>query len=197
GTDRTLGIFDAAREALTRNDLPDDLKGPLAAECDETVQVGGFPYGSHVCEVEVDLATGTIEIVGYAAVDAVGRAINPRILHGQTHGAITQGIGQALLERCVYENGSGQLLSGSFMDYAMPRADGLISFATEISQVLATNNPLGVRAGGEGGNTPALAGVGNRGGVGLKEFGVKQLAMPPAPNRVRRPIEKSRGQDQA
>src|SRR5262249_47950501 len=132
GTDRSLGIFDVAREALTRKDLPDDLRGPLAAECDETVQVGGFPYGSHVWEVEVDLATGTIDIVGYAAVDDVGRAINPRILHGQTHGAITQGIGQALSERCVYENGSGQLLSGSFMDYAMPRADGLLAFQTEI-----------------------------------------------------------------
>jgi carbon-monoxide dehydrogenase large subunit len=193
GTDRSLGIFDVAREALTRKDLPDDLRGQLAAECDETVQVGGFPYGSHVCEVEVDLATGTIDIVGYAAVDDVGRAINPRILHGQTHGAITQGIGQALLERCVYENGSGQLLSGSFMDYAMPRADGLLAFQTEISQVLATNNPLGVRAGGEGGNTPALAVVVNAVVDALKEFGVKHLEMPLTPERVWRAIEKSRG----
>jgi carbon-monoxide dehydrogenase large subunit len=193
GTDRSLGLFEVARATQTRSDLPDDLKGPLAAECDETVQVGGFPYGSHVCEVEVDLATGTIDIVGYAAVDDVGRAINPRILHGQTHGAITQGIGQALLERCVYENGSGQLLSGSFMDYAMPRADGLVSFDTEISQVLATNNPLGVRAGGEGGNTPALAVVVNAVVDALKEFGVKHLEMPLTPERVWRAIEKFRG----
>jgi carbon-monoxide dehydrogenase large subunit len=192
GTDRSLALFEVA-QAASRSDLPEDLRGPFAAECDETVQVGGFPYGSHVCEVEVDLATGTIEIVGYAAVDDVGRAINPRILHGQTHGAITQGIGQALCERCVYEDDSGQLLSGSFMDYAMPRADGLLAFQTEISQVLATNNPLGVRAGGEGGNTPALAVVVNAVVDALKEFGVKHLEMPLTPERVWRAIEKSRG----
>jgi aerobic carbon-monoxide dehydrogenase large subunit len=188
GTDRSLGLFEVAHAAQTRNDLAEELRGPLAADCDETVQVGGFPYGSHVCEVEVDLETGTIEIVGYAAVDDVGRAINPRILHGQTHGAITQGIGQALSERCVYENGSGQLLSGSFMDYALPRADGLLAFQTEISQVLATNNPLGVRAGGEGGNTPALAVVVNAVVDALKEFGVKHLEMPLTPERVWRAI---------
>jgi aerobic carbon-monoxide dehydrogenase large subunit len=194
GTDRSLGLFEVARATQTRHDLPDDLRGALTAECDETVQVGGFPYGSHVCEVEVDLETGTIDIVGYAAVDDVGRAINPRILHGQTHGAITQGIGQALSERCVYDSSTGQLLSGSFMDYAMPRADGLLAFQTEISQVLATNNPLGVRAGGEGGNTPALAVVVNAVVDALKEFGVKHLEMPLTPERVWRAIEKFRGQ---
>jgi aerobic carbon-monoxide dehydrogenase large subunit len=184
----------SAREALVRNDLPDDLRGPLAAEGDETVQVGGFPYGSHVCEVEIDPETGMVEIVGYAAVDDVGRAINPRILHGQSHGAITQGIGQALCESCVYEQGSGQLLSGSFMDYALPRADDLIAFQTEISEVHATNNPLGVRAGGEGGNTPALAVVVNAVVDALAEFGVKHMDMPVTPERVWRAIEKSRGQ---
>jgi len=154
GTDRSLGLFEVAREGQVRVDLPEELKGPLAAECDETVQVGGFPYGSHVCEVEVDLATGTIDIVGYAAVDDVGRAINPRILHGQTHGAITQGIGQALSERCVYESSTGQLLSGSFMDYAMPRADTLPDFTTDISQVLSPTNRLGVRGAGWSGRAP-------------------------------------------
>jgi carbon-monoxide dehydrogenase large subunit len=194
GTDRSLGLFDAARVALARDDLPEDLRGPLAAEGDETVQVGGFPYGSHVCEVEIDPGTGAVEIVGYAAVDDVGRAINPRILHGQSHGAITQGIGQALCESCVYEQGSAQLLSGSFMDYALPRADDLIAFQTEISEVHATNNPLGVRAGGEGGNTPALAVVVNAVVDALAEFGVKHMDMPVTPERVWRAIEKSRGQ---
>jgi aerobic carbon-monoxide dehydrogenase large subunit len=194
GTDRSLGLFEVARAAQESNDLPDELRGPLAAEHDETVQVGGFPYGSHVCEVEVDLETGEIEIVGYAAVDDVGRAINPLILHGQSHGAITQGIGQALWEGCVYDRGNGQLLSGSFMDYAMPRADRLPAFETEISEVLATNNPLGVRAGGEGGNTPALAVVVNAVVDALKEFGVKHLEMPLTSERVWRAIAKSRGQ---
>jgi len=188
GTDRAIGIFDVAREALRRDDLPDELAGPLAAESDETVTVGGCPYGSHVCEVEVDLELGTVEIVGYAAVDDVGRAINPRILHGQTHGAIAQGIGQALNEGCVYDRDSAQLLSGSFMDYAIPRARDLLSFATEISEVPSANNPLGVRAGGEGGTTPALAVVVNAIVDALKDFGVKHLDMPVTPERVWRAI---------
>jgi aerobic carbon-monoxide dehydrogenase large subunit len=184
GTDRSIGIFDVAREALCRNDLAGELSGPLAAESDETVTVGGCPYGSHVCEVEVDLELGMVEIVGYAAVDDVGRAVNPRILHGQTHGAIAQGIGQALNEGCVYDRNSAQLLSGSFMDYAIPRARDLPSFATEISEVPARNNPLGVRAGGEGGTTPALAAVVNAIVDALKEFGVSHLEMPVTPERV-------------
>jgi carbon-monoxide dehydrogenase large subunit len=189
GTDRSIGIFEAAREALQRNDLPTELTGPLAAEGDETVHVGGYPYGTHVCEVEIDPDVGTIEIVGYAAVDDVGRAINPRILHGQSHGGITQGIGQALLESCVYERDSGQLLSGSFMDYAIPRAHDLLAFTTEISEVHSTNNPLGVRAGGEGGNTPALAVVVNAIVDALKDYGVKHMNMPVTPERVWRAIE--------
>ena len=184
GTDRSLDLFEAAREALARNDLPSELAGPLAAEHDETVQVGGFPYGSHVCEVEIDPVLGTVEIVGYAAVDDVGRAINPRILHGQSHGAIAQGIGQALREACVYDRASGQLLSGSFMDYAIPRARDLTTFKTAISEVRATNNPLGVRAGGEGGTTPALAVVVNAIVDALKELGVEHLDMPVTPERV-------------
>jgi carbon-monoxide dehydrogenase large subunit len=184
GTDRSIGLFDVAREALRRNDLPGELAGPLAAEGDETVTVGGCPYGSHVCEVEVDLELGTVEIIGYAAVDDVGRAVNPRILHGQTHGAIAQGIGQALNEGCVYDRDSAQLLSGSFMDYAIPRARDLSSFATEISEVPSANNPLGVRAGGEGGTTPALAVVVNAIVDALKEFGVNHLEMPVTPERV-------------
>jgi carbon-monoxide dehydrogenase large subunit len=194
GTDRSLGIFDVAREAERRTDLPDDLKGPLAAEGDETVQVGGYPYGSHVCEVEVDPDDGSIEIVGYAAVDDVGRAINPRILHGQTHGAIAQGVGQALLEGCAYDRGSGQLLSGSFMDYAIPRARDLPDFATEISEVHSTNNPLGVRAGGEGGTTPALAVVVNATVDALADYGVTHMEMPVTAERIWQAIEKFRGQ---
>ena len=190
GTDRSIGIFDVAREALGRNDLVGELSGPLAAESDETVTVGGCPYGSHVCEVEVDLELGTIKIVGYAAVDDVGRAVNPRILHGQTHGAIAQGIGQALNEGCVYDRNNAQLLSGSFMDYAIPRARDLPSFATEISEVPARNNPLGVRAGGEGGTTPALAVVVNAIVDALKEFGVSHLEMPVTPERVWRAMSR-------
>jgi aerobic carbon-monoxide dehydrogenase large subunit len=184
GTDRAIGIFEVARAAMVRNDLPGELSGPLAAEGDETVQVGGFPYGSHVCEVEVDPDLGTIAIVTYAAVDDVGRAVNPRILHGQSHGAIAQGVGQALLEAIVYERASGQLLSGSFMDYAIPRARDVLAYATEISEVPSPSNPLGVRAGGEGGTTPALAVVVNAIVDALTDFGVKHMEMPVTPERV-------------
>jgi len=122
--------------------------------------------------------------VGYAAVDDVGRAINPLILHGQTHGAIAQGVGQALREICVYDNASGQLLSGSFMDYAIPRAGDLLRFESQLSEVHSPTNPLGVRAGGEGGTTPALAVVVNAIVDALQEFGVAHLEMPVTPQRV-------------
>ena len=141
GTDRSLGLFEVAAEALRRNDLPDELRGPLAAESDETVNLASFPYGCHVCEVEVDPETGVVEIVRYAAVDDVGRAVNPLIVHGQIHGGITHGLGQALSEYCVYDRETGQLLSGSLLDYALPRADRLPFFTTELSEVPTPDPP--------------------------------------------------------
>ena len=123
GTDREVGIFDVAASATTRKDLPEELQGPLAGISDQTLPVASFPYGTQMCEVEVDPETGEVEIIRYAAVDDVGRAINPLILHGQTHGGIAQGVGQALLENSYYEPQGGQLLTASFMDYAMPRRD--------------------------------------------------------------------------
>jgi carbon-monoxide dehydrogenase large subunit len=191
GTDRSTGLFEIADAALHRADLPAELKGPLAAEHDETVKEAGFPYGAATCEVEVDPETGHIELVRYAAVDDVGRAINPLILEGQAHGGIAQGVGQALLEQSVYDP-VGQLLSGSFMDYALPRADVLPSFATAISEVPSPSNPLGVRAGGEGGTTPALAVVINAVVDALAEFGVRHIEMPATPERVWRAIRSSK-----
>ena len=146
-----------ARAAETRDDLPEELRGPLEGEGDETVNIASFPYGCHVCEVEVDPETGRTEIVRYSAVDDVGRAINPMIVHGQIHGGIVQGVGQALWEQIVYDRDTAQLLSGSFMDYAMPRADLLPFFTTELSEVPCPTHPLGMRPAGEGGTTPALA----------------------------------------
>ncbi len=120
---RSFDVFEVARAAQTLNDLDDDLRGPLAAESDQTFTDGGYPYGAAVCEVEIEPDTGAIEIVRYAAVDDVGRAVNPMILHGQTHGGIAQGVGQAMWEHCIVDPDSGQVMTGSFMDYAMPRAD--------------------------------------------------------------------------
>jgi carbon-monoxide dehydrogenase large subunit len=172
--------------------LPPDLQGPLAGISDQTLPVASFPYGAQVCEVEADADTGEVRIVGYAAVDDVGRAINPLILHGQTHGGIAQGVGQALLENSHYDPGSGQLLTASFMDYGMPRADNLPFLATALSEVPAPSNRAGVRSGGEGGTTPALAAVINAIVDALAELGVRHIEMPASPERVWRAIQAAR-----
>jgi len=181
-----------ANAAITRNDLPDELRGPMAAVSDVTFTGGGFPFGTHVCEVEVDPDTGAVALVRYSALDDVGRAVNPLILHGQAHGGIAQGVGQALGEECCYDPSSGQLLSGSFMDYTMPRADTLPSFATEIGETPSPLNPLGIRSGGEGGTTPALAVVVNAIVDALSEYGVTHIEMPATPERVWRAINDAR-----
>jgi len=192
GTDRRIGLFEVAAAAETAADLPDDVRGPLKAECDETIRQCAFPFGSHVCEVEIDPETGGVELVRYTAVDDVGRAVNPLILHGQSHGGIAQGVGQALLESCAYDPASGQLLSASFMDYAMPRAEGLPSFHTAISEVPSTTNRLGIRGGGEGGTTPALAVVVNAIVDALADYGVEHLEMPVTPERIWRAMAAGR-----
>jgi len=183
GTDRSVDLFAVATAAL-RPDAPAPLGGPLEASCDETVSTPSFPYGCAVCEVEVDPETGVVEIARYTSVDDVGRAINPMIVHGQTHGGIAQGVGQALWELCDYDAGTGQLRSATFMDYAMPRADMLPAFTTEISEVPSTSNPLGLRGGGEGGATPAPATVVNAVVDALAHLGVEHIEMPVTPERV-------------
>ncbi len=192
GTDHEIGIFEVAAAAATRTDLPAELQGPLAGISDQTVPVASFPYGAQVCEVEVDADTGEVEIVGYAAVDDVGRAVNPLILHGQTHGGIAQGVGQALLESSHYDPQSAQLLAASFMDYAMPRAATFPLLKTALSEVPAPTNRLGVRSGGEGGTTPALAVVINAIVNALAELGVRHIEMPATSERVWRAIRVAR-----
>jgi carbon-monoxide dehydrogenase large subunit len=194
GTDRSIGLFDVARAACERSDLPADLRGPLAADCDEFIREPGFPFGSHVCEVEIDPDTGHVEIARYTAVDDVGRAVNPLILHGQTHGGIAQGVGQALWEHSCYDADSGQLLAGSMMDYAMPRAPMLPSFTSELSETLAPGNPLGIRGGGEGGTTPALGVVVNAVVDALSDYGVTQIEMPVTSERVWRAMRQGKTQ---
>ncbi|HEY3189863.1 MAG TPA: molybdopterin cofactor-binding domain-containing protein, partial [Solirubrobacteraceae bacterium] len=191
GTDRSVDLFEAAAAAL-RPDAPTELSGPLAGIGDETMSVPSYPYGCAVCEVEVDPETGVVEIVRYTTVDDVGRAVNPMILHGQTHGGIAAGVGQALWEHCAYDADTGQLQSATFMDYAIPRADALPSFATEISEVPSTSNPLGLRGGGEGGTTPALGAVVNAIVDALAELGVEHIEMPATPERVWQAITSAR-----
>jgi carbon-monoxide dehydrogenase large subunit len=193
GTDRAIGIFEVAAAALTRNDLPEEIAGPLGAVSDETITDASFPYGCHVCEVEVDPETGAVDIVSYTAVDDVGRAVNPMIVHGQVHGGIAQGVGQALWEQVVYDRATGQMLTGSFMDYAMPRAGGLPSYVTELSEVPSTTHPLGIRPAGEGGTTPALGVVVNAVVDALAVFGVTHVEMPATPERIWRAIRAGKG----
>ena len=180
GTDRAVNLFEAARAA------------PLDGLSDETMPQPSFPYGCAVCEVEVDPDTGVVELVRYTTVDDCGRAVNPMILHGQTHGGIAQGVGQALWESCAYDRESGQLLSATLMDYALPRADMLPAFTTEISEVPSTSHPLGLRGGGEGGTTPALGAVVNAIVDALAELGVEHIEMPATSERVWQAIRAAR-----
>jgi carbon-monoxide dehydrogenase large subunit len=151
-----------------------------------------FPNGCAVCECEVDPETGGVELTRYATVDDVGRCINPMIVHGQAHGGIAQGVGQALWEQCYLDTGSGQPLCGSFMDYGMPRSDTLPSFTTEIVEVLSPTNPFGIKAGGEGGTTPASAAVISAIVDALGEFHIRDIAMPATSFRVWQAIQKAK-----
>jgi carbon-monoxide dehydrogenase large subunit len=137
-----------------------------------------FPNGACCCEIEIDVETGSLDLVRYATVDDVGRCINPLIVHGQTHGGIAQGVGQALWEECHIDPGSGIPTAGSFMDYGMPRFDNMPSFKTQIVEVLSPTNPFGVKAGGEGGTTPAPAVIMSAIEDGLKEFRPFDLELP-------------------
>jgi len=194
GTNRTVSLFEAAAAALG-DSIPVELRGPLTGISDEVMSLPSFAYTCSVCEVEVDPDTGVVDVVRYASVDDCGRAINPLLIHGQTHGGIAQGIGQALWEQCFYDRESGQLISGTFMDYAMPRADRLPSFKSEITEVPSTTNPLGMRGGSEGGITSALAVVANAIVDALKEFGIEHIELPASSERVWKLIRASRRQE--
>ena len=169
--------------------MPAELKDGLAVAADNEMHDPVFPNGCAVCEVEVDPETGGVDIVRYTSVDDVGRCINPMIVDGQTHGGIAQGIGEAMWEQCVVDSGSGQPLCGSFMDYGMPRSNNLPSFTTKIVEVLSPTNPLGIKAGGEGGTTPALAVIVSAIVDALSEFGVRDIAMPATPFTVWQAIQ--------
>jgi len=193
GSGRAVGIFEVARAAQELNDLDDALRGPLAAESDVSFTAGGYPYGCAVCEVEIDPQTGAIEVVRYCATDDVGRAINPMILHGQTHGGIAQGVGQALWEQCVIDPASGQVMTGSFMDYAMPRASDMSGVQVKSNPVPTPTNPLGVKGCGEAGCVGALPAVANAIVDALSGFGVRHIAMPATPERIWRAINGASG----
>ncbi len=166
--------------------------GELAVVTDNEMHDPVFPNGCAVCEVEIDPETGAVEIARYSVVDDVGRCINPMIVHGQSHGGIAQGVGEAMWEECIVDPASGQPLAGSFLDYGMPRSDSLPSFAVEIVEVLSPTNPFGIKAGGEGGCTPALAVVISAILDALGPLGVRDLTMPATPLKVWSAIQAAR-----
>jgi carbon-monoxide dehydrogenase large subunit len=185
GTDRAKGFAEIALAAYVPHDYPLETLDPgLEEQAFHDPVNFSFPSGAHLCEVEIDPETGKVEIVGYTAVDDVGTVINPMIVAGQLHGGITQGVGQALLEHCVYDKETGQLLSGSFQDYAMPRADDLPAYAVSTHATPSTDTPMGVKGCGEVGTIGAPAAVMNAVVDALEGHGVRHMDMPASPARV-------------
>jgi carbon-monoxide dehydrogenase large subunit len=181
-SNRRLTIYDVA-QALADNPALAPLK-QLHAKATFTGRIPAYPTGCAVCEVEIDPDTGAVDVVRYGSIDDAGQAINPLILHGQVHGGIVQGVGQALLEDVIYAEDTGQVLTGSFMDYGIPRAYHVPSFDIALTEDLTEGNPLRVKGGGEAGITPALAVVMNAIMDALKDYGVEHIDMPATPHRV-------------
>jgi carbon-monoxide dehydrogenase large subunit len=190
-SNRSFDFLELAKEA-ERLTLPADLQGGLTVACDNEMHEPVFPNGCAICEIEIDPDTGLPTITRYAAVDDVGRCINPLIVHGQTHGGIAQGVGQAMWEQCYVDPSSGQPLTGSFMDYGMPHAHTLPSFKAEIVEVLSPTNPLGIKAGGEGGTTPALAVIVSAIVDALKDYGIRDFTMPATPYAIWQAIQQAK-----
>ena len=173
GTNRHVGLLDIAAKV-----------GGLMGVGDFEQMIGTFPNGAHVCEVAVDPDTGAIRIERYTVVDDFGRTLNPLVLSGQIHGGIAQGVGQAMLERVVYDPDSGQMLSGSFMDYGLPRADDLPFFSVATQNTPCTTNPLGIKGAGEAGAIGAPPALVNAVIDALAPLGITELDMPLTPSRV-------------
>ncbi|HTT80382.1 MAG TPA: xanthine dehydrogenase family protein molybdopterin-binding subunit [Stellaceae bacterium] len=192
GTDRSLGLMDLAARLHAGMTLPPELPQSLDVAEIYDGPASAFPNGCHIAEVEVDPDTGWVDVVKYTFVNDFGVVINPLLVNGQAHGGIVQGIGQALREATVYDS-DGQLLTGSYMDYAMPRADDAPHFVHDFHPVPATTNPLGAKGCGEAGCAGALPSVINALVDALSEFGIGHIDMPATPERVWRAIRAARG----
>jgi carbon-monoxide dehydrogenase large subunit len=185
GTDLNVDLFEVARAARDPRKLPPGMTPGLDATKHRVPEAATFPNGCHICEVEIDPETGVVALERYTIVDDFGRTINPVMLEGQVHGGVVQGLGQALLEHAIYDEKSGQLLSGSFMDYAMPRADDMPSFSFATHNVPCKANPLGVKGAGEAGAIGAPPAVINAIIDALHaKTGLRHIDMPATPRRV-------------
>jgi len=189
GTDTAIGIMDLAAKLRSGINLPEGVPTSLDVQhVSDGPSASTFPNGCHVCEVEVDPETGVIEVVKYASVNDFGTVINPIIVEGQLHGGVVQGIGQTLMEMTAYDS-DGQLLTGSYMDYAMPRASDAPSFSVQDHGVPATTNPLGVKGCGEAGCAGSLTSIMNAVVDALSEYGIRHIDMPATPHRVWQAIQ--------
>jgi carbon-monoxide dehydrogenase large subunit len=194
GTDKSMAFGEVALAAYVPHNFPhEELEPGLDEKAFYDPTNFTYPGGTHICEVEIDPTTGVVDVVNFAAVDDVGRVINPMIVEGQIHGGLAQGIGQALLENCVYDE-NGQLVSGSYMDYTMPRADNMPSFKVGQQSTLCTHNTLGVKGCGEVGAIGSPPAVINAVVDALAELGVTDIEMPATPEKVWRAINDARAQ---
>jgi len=193
GTDRTVDIADVARHSFHSAQLPDDIETGFTERSNfGPADAATFPSGAHVCEVEIDTETGEVRLSRYCAVDDVGHMLNPLLCEGQIHGGIVQGAGQALLENLAYDAETGQLVSGSFQDYAMPRADDFCAFELENNPVPTKLNPLGVKGVGEAGTLGAIPAVMNAVNDALAQIGAPAVEMPATPEKLWRAIRDAR-----
>jgi carbon-monoxide dehydrogenase large subunit len=188
-TNRTLTVQEIAKESFDPAKLPQGMEAGLSATAVYTAPLANYPNGCHICEVEIEQDTGKVEIVRYSVVDDVGTVLNPLLLHGQIHGGIAQGVGQVLMED-IHFDAQGQLVTGSFMDYAMPHAHDFCDMEVESNPVPTKTNPLGVKGAGEAGCVGALPAVANALVDALAEFGVKHIEMPATPERVWRAMQR-------
>jgi carbon-monoxide dehydrogenase large subunit len=194
GTDRRVSFAAVAKAAYVPHNFPLETVEPgLNEQAAYDPPSFAFSNGAHVCEIEIEPETGCIAIAGYWAVDDIGTVINPIIVHGQLHGGIAQGAGQALLERCAYDR-DGQLVAGSFMDYSLPRADDLPGFVSECDESQpCTHNPLGAKGCGEAGAIAAPAALVSAALDALAPLGVTDLEMPLTSEQVWRKIREAQG----
>ncbi len=192
GTDRSAGLAEVARFAEDPARLPEGMTPGLEGRAEFQPTDVTFPNGCHICEVEIDPETGRTELKRYSVVEDVGRVLNPALVRSQVHGGVAQGVGQALGEAIVHETGTAQLLTASFMDYAMPRAGDLPAFAVETREVPTAVNPLGAKGVGEAGTVGALAATMNAVCDALAPLGIHHLDMPATPERVWAAINRAR-----
>jgi carbon-monoxide dehydrogenase large subunit len=191
GTDRGIGIHDIGKAAFQLDKLPAGMEPGLYETATYRARSGNFPNGCHICEVEIDPETGTTEVVGYAVVDDVGTVINPLLVKGQIMGGIAQGMGQVLMEDKTYD-AQGQVLTGSFMDYAMPRAEHFGPVTIEDNPVPTPTNPLGVKGAGEAGTVGSLSAGVNAIVDALSVLGIRHIDTPCTPYRVWQAIQRAR-----